>query len=213
MIQKLLEYFGLFSPEFNSQDACSTSYTFSDELYEEHLKYLKEIFQYEESRQIAIENKLSLLIGQTGIVFSLISLFVPLYFDQFWTAETGLKIFLAVPFLLGLAMFLLSIHHSTKTLDVEQYAYASASPTTVLKDHKDIKEFKREEVRDLLISIDKNTAFNMEKAKRLIFAQRFFRLGLFFIAMLAVILCCVIFLMNENPKDLNGISINIINYK
>lgn len=172
-------------------------FVFNKKTYKEQLRYLKDLFDYQESRQVTIENKLSQLIGQTGIVFSLMSLFIPLFYKEFLLFGTGAKIVLLTPFIISLYKFLFSIHHSAKSLDISKDNYSTGSPTTVTKNHPTPEDFIEEEIKDLFTSITTNSNLNDKKADKLVIAQQYFRRGIYFFGILVVFLSIALFFMNS----------------
>ena len=59
---------------------------------EAHMNFLKTLLDNENRRLELIESKSTQLIGQTGLIFSLLSLFVPLLADKMEGIAIGFKI-------------------------------------------------------------------------------------------------------------------------
>ena len=58
-----------------------------------HRDYLKDILSKEDERLVSIESKTAQLISQTGLVFSLLSLFVPFIIDDILLLNVFIKKF------------------------------------------------------------------------------------------------------------------------
>jgi hypothetical protein len=164
-----------------------------------HRDYLKDILSKEDERLVSIESKTAQLISQTGLVFSLLSLFVPFIIDDILL----LNVFIKVPFIILLAFaylfYILAIHSSLKNYNVKKFEYGRNDPSTVIK-HQSIeeKEFLKIEIKDALYCINKNIGLNNQKATHLIRGYHFFRYGIIFTSILVVTLC--ISLLFATPK-------------
>jgi len=176
------------------------AYVFNVGKQKEHLRYLKELFDYQETRQSTIENKLSQLMGQTGIIFSLTSLFIPLFHKEFSSYELYTRLLLLIPFIISLTMFLVSIYYSTKSLDISKDRYSAGSPKTVTNYYLNTEEFIKVEINDLFTSIVTNTHLNNNKADKLINAQKYFRRGIIILGLLLIIVSIFMFSPNQTNQ-------------
>lgn len=164
-----------------------------------HRDYLKDILSKEDERLVSIESKTAQLISQTGLVFSLLSLFVPFIIDDILL----LNVFIKIPFIIFLALaylcYILAIHSSLKNYNVKKFEYGRNDPSTAIK-HQSIeeKEFLKIEIQDALYCINKNIGLNNQKATHLIRGYHFFRFGIVFTSILVVALC--ISLLFVTPK-------------
>lgn len=176
-------------------------FKFNSNTYEIQLTYLKELFEYEETRQNTLDNKLSQLLGQSSIVFSLISLFIPLFYSEFLVLSLFYKILLLAPFVMSLLMFMYSIYYSTKLLDPKKDIYATGTPSTVTKNHDTKEEFIEEQIKDLFFIILNNSYTNTMKVRKIINSQKYLRLGLLFFGVLALLMCITIFTFDESIES------------
>ena len=85
-IRKLLNSIGIFEGKFINNPVPDHLTLYDDQPDEikssAHLSYLQGLSSDEESRLNLIESKSSQLVGQTGVIFSLLSLFMPILIDK-----------------------------------------------------------------------------------------------------------------------------------
>lgn len=143
---------------------------------EEKIEYLTKIFDFEENRQGTIEGKISQLLGQTGIVFSLAGLFMPLFFDKLLFLNLFWKSILILIFLCALGFYLWAIYKVTRTYDINMYRYATGEPDTVLNNSSK-EDFQKVVIKDLVYANKINQLSNNHKASNLIFSNNSFKSG------------------------------------
>lgn len=154
----------------------------------EYLRYLDSLFEYEEDRQKTIENKLSHLIGQTGLVFALSSLFIPLFYSYLRNTSFCLVIVCVILFVIALVMLSWCILIVTKTLDVRHYKYMTGSISSLNKQYDTIQDFNKMEIEDMKKCIETNSITNNLKATHLIRASRKFAIGIISIGILSLVI-------------------------
>ncbi len=186
MLKWIKEHFGLTKEEKISV-TYPNNFSFIDNL-DLKIEYLKSLENQETSRQTTIENKISQLIGQTGVIFSLLSLFVSNYFSKFSVLPKSLQITLTILFIVALAFYILTIYQATRHLSVQKYKYGQRSVSTVSKTFESMDAFKIEELKDLIYSNERNILINNQKADNLIYANRSFRYGTFLVGLLSITL-------------------------
>lgn len=202
-MKKLFAHLGLFISQ-----AKVDPYSYDENTYvsdneatlQEHKEYLKEIENAEDNRLQGIENKTSQLVSQTGIIFSLLSLFVPLFFDKISELNILFKVAFFILLLLSFLLYVLTIHHAIKIYNIKKYVYSRNSPNTVLKYQSNtLKSFTQIQIKDLLYSINKNVKTNNIIANNLIFAYRNFQIANILTAILGALLC--VSLLFAHPKS------------
>lgn len=202
MIKSLFSFLG-FIKATDIKTSYPDDFKFTDNL-DLKIQYLKDLDSQENERQNTIDNKTSQLIGQTGIIFSLLSLFIPTYIDKFQDVSSLYKIISIATFLFTLIFYLLTIYHATKYLNAAKYKYGQRSTDTVKKKFKDEESFKTEEVKDLIFCIERNTELNTFKAGNLIYAYRSFKIGNLFIGILSLVLLFSFYsLKSKEPNKVN----------
>jgi hypothetical protein len=191
-VKRILKHFGLFVPKLKEPKVEYPEYKYQKKISREHLIYLKDLLEFQRDRQSTIENKTSQLVGQSSVVFSLVALFVPLFYDKFIDTELLVKIILLSLFLLAFIFYLFTIIHSTRALSIHKYRYSTGDPKTVLSKNSS-KEFVEEQISDLVFSINLNSYSNDQKGTNLILAHRTFSFGNRVFALLAFVLCLLSF--------------------
>lgn len=198
-MNRILEYFALVIPKLSGPRVDQPDYKYQKEVSNEHLVYLKDLFNEQRDRQATIEGKTSQLVGQSSVVFSLVALFVPLFYDKFSNTDVLVRLVLVSLFILAFLFYLFTIIHSTRNLSIHKYRYSTGDPKTVLK-KSGSKKFIREQISDLIFSIKVNSYSNDQKGTNLILAHRAFSLGNRVLALLALFIC-ILFLFS--PKDVS----------
>lgn len=186
------------------------SYQYRKELTEKHLDYLNSIVKEEEARLSTIESKIGQIIGQSGILLALISLFAPLFYDKLNHLHIVLKLIILLLFFIGFLFFMVSIFQATKTLNIRDFIYVRPSVNTVLnKEYKDEQAFFVVQIKDLISGITNNIKTNNLKGNLLLYSHRAFRTGLIVISLLGLL---IISLFTFNKKPDNPIIIDSLVY-
>lgn len=168
----------------------------------EYLRYLDTIFKYEEDRQKTIENKLSQLIGQTGLVFALSSLFIPLFYGHLKNTSFYFVFGCIILFVIALVMLSWCILIVTKTLDVRLYKYMTGSVSSLNKPYDTIQDFNKIEIEDLKKCIETNSQTNNIKATHLILASRKFAIGIISIGILSLLILSGLMFMDNSASKI-----------
>lgn len=183
---KFRKYFG-YIKEDKIESVYPDTYPFTDTL-DLKIEYLKALDAQEGSRQATIETKTSQLIGQAGIIFSLLSLFIANYISKFSVFPGLIQGLLIFFFLVILFFYLSTIFVATRYMNIAKYAYGQRSVTTVQAKFNTDDDFKIEEIKDLIYSIDRNTKVNNQKSNNLIYAYRSFIVGTVAVGLLSILL-------------------------
>jgi hypothetical protein len=173
------------------------------EVAEKYLEYLKEIDHYQKDRRATIESKNSQLVGQASIVTSIFSLFVPLLIGNLKSVSLWISIPLCLLFLLIMVLFLLTIIHSIRTLEINRFKYATRSTSSLTKETRSITviDFLNEEISDLIYIINHSTTIDNDKGQNLIFATRCFKIANIGFGILTVtIIISAFFFKNDTPE-------------
>ena len=167
-----------------------------------HKEFLKSTLDEENRRLEAIENKTNQLVSQTSVVFSLLSLTIPIIIDK--TGDTGIlfRLALVIFVLISFSFYFLAIFNALKNFNVNNFNYSVPSPSNVL-DFKDKteEEFEAELVRDYLYSINVNIGINNVKATNLLHSNRAFKFGNIFTATIVILITCLVLFFNTNEKE------------
>lgn len=167
-----------------------------------HKDFLKSAIEEENNRLIAIESKTNQLVSQTSVVFSLLSLTIPILIDKSEDANVYLRVSLIILVLIAFAFYFLAIFNALKNFNVKNFKYFVAGPANVidLKD-KSEEDFEAELVRDYLDSINNNIAVNNTKATNLLHSNNAFKIGnVFTVIIILLISVMVLFIKNEKEE-------------
>jgi len=206
-MKKLFNYIGLF---LEPSDANPYQYNHNDYIQiidkdkiRVHRDFLRLIESEENNRLNLLESKTSQLVSQTGIVFSLLSLFIPFFIDKIFDEGFVVKITFLLILLIAFGSYILTIHHAIKNYNVKNYIYSKPSPENVLKyQNESVESFEQIEVKDLLYSINKNQLTNNSKADNLIYSYRNFKIGNITTAVLVVVLCYSLLFIRKETEFL-----------
>jgi hypothetical protein len=223
MAKIFLNYFGLL---LNKRDAIQnidpTTYLSVDtEKIKIHREFLKANEAEENSRLAVIEGKTSQLVSQTGMIFSLLSLFIPIIIDKL-SDKHFVICFLFMAFLaMAFILYILTIWNATKNFNVKKFSYMRPSAKNVIT-HQDKtpSEFSAVEVQDLLLGANHNQELNNIKATNLIHSYNSFKVANIFTALIGILICFVLLftkqkqntIIIENPIKIQNFdtAINII---
>lgn len=192
---------GLCFGDIEKPNIAREPYKYRRKISPAHLDYLREVSKEQDDRQSTIENKTSQLVGQSSVVFSLFTLFVPLFYDRFTGLDLWIKGLLVFFFLLAFAFYLLTILHATRTLKINKYSYSTRDPDTVITVKGGPGKFMAEEIEDLIFSIKTNAHINNQKGTNLIRAHRTFFIGNLIYALLVVVVCSQLLFVVPQATD------------
>lgn len=204
-MKKLLNSIGLFEKKYEIKEVPEDVYAYkapkTSEESEAHMEYLKKLLEEEDSRLSSIDGKTSQFIGQTGLTFSLLSLFVPLLVDKLDGVPIIVKLLLILILLSSFGFYFLTIKNALKNYNVSNFPYSSPAPKNVLtfKD-KGLNAFYSEVVRDMLFGLHRNNEINNAKATNLIRSYLTFRIANMLTGVLVVTFCVALaFRKPEKP--------------
>ena len=201
-IKDFLNEFGIWVHDNNTApySYSVSEYTSNDaEKIKAHLEFLKSISAEENVRLNLIESKTAQLVSQTGIIFSLLSLFIPIFIDKVSGFALGFRLAFIIVLVLAFLFYMLTIRNAIKNFNIKQFVYSKPSPTNVLKyQNNSPSEFSAVEVKDLLHGANQNLKINNTKATNLIHSYNAFKAANSFTALLGVLICCS--LLFAKPK-------------
>jgi hypothetical protein len=208
-LKKILQSLGLRAIAMNSTlaDYKPSDYLQSTEekIGEAHLVFLNRLNDEENNRLTLIESKTSQLISQTGIIFSLLSLFVPLLIDKVSDIPIWTKAILLVLLLLAFFCYILTISNALKNFKITNFRYSSPSAKNVINlQNKPVSEFYQEVIRDLLHGLQENKKLNNAKATNLLHSYSSFKTANALTAIL-VSCFCIALLFIKQPDSTIGI--------
>lgn len=152
-------------------------YIYNAELAEDHRRYLEGLYEHDEKRLQAIESKVLSIIGQSGLIISLLSLSLNLV-KEASDRSIALTDLLIACYVAALIFYVWSIVEATKVLAINNFKYQTGSTKTVSKNHQRRDEFREEEIRDLIRNIGVNRQLTNDKGTHLLRARSSFRTAL-----------------------------------
>ncbi|NME72653.1 hypothetical protein [Flammeovirga aprica] len=210
-IKKYFEHIGLTKEDIESKEI--KQYKINGDgisLVIRYLDYLKEQHKHQQERQTTIENKNSQLVGQAGVIISIFTLFIPLLIDKLMDLSLMVLILLILGFVIIMFHYLLTIFHSTKTLGINKYKYATRTTKTVTGSGRKTDElsFLEQEINDLIYIIDTNSVQDNRKASNLIYATRSFRIASFSFVIFTLFIIGISFFISSKPHAIDIKSID-----
>jgi hypothetical protein len=181
-IKEMLNSIGLCRPAEDEQEALDhTAYKAGHDLekVQAHRDFLLALEEAEERRLESLESKTSQMISQTGIIFSLLGLFMPILMDKASAFNIWVKLLLIILLVFCSLMYLLTINNALKNYRINKYKYIRPSARNVLNlQDSDIEKFGTEQVQDLLSAINRNQDNNNKKGTNLLHAYKAFKISI-----------------------------------
>lgn len=204
-LKETLNGYGLFldKTERNPYSYSINEYKNSDEeKIKTHREFLKSVEADENERLTLIENKSSQLVAQTGIIFSFLGLFIPLFIDKLSEQTLFFRLLSLVSLILAFAFYMLTIRNAIKNLNIKNFIYSRSSANNVIK-YQDMspKEFSAIEIKDLLYGANQNLKTNNKKGTNLIHSYNAFKTANFFTALLVILICSSLLLFSKPKKN------------
>lgn len=145
---------------------------------ETHRDFLRNLQSEENNRLETLETKTSSLVSQSAIVFSLLSLFIPLLMDKASMFPVAIKVLLIFILILSSFFYLLTIRNAIKNYKLSDFKYIQSAPKNVIDFiHSSEELFIAEEVRDLLLAIPRNRHINDRKGTNLMHSYFAFKIA------------------------------------
>jgi hypothetical protein len=159
---------------------------------DQHLAFIKDTFEKENDRKAVLESKGAQLLGQAGLVLSLVSILIPLLSD-------GLR---HLPWLLGavaglftatMVLFTNAVFHASSLTKVWRWNYMQPGAENVFKQYdlpanSGQEPYKSELIADYYQSYKHNLSVNNQKANYLSFAANSFTSALLLMGLLVLLL-------------------------
>ncbi len=173
-----------------------------------HREYLKGLHSDENERLKLIEAKSSQLFSQTGLIFTIMSLFLPLIIEK--TGESALRYASLVLLLLAASAYIATISFAAANLNIKKYKYQRLRAEEVLNLQNEREEsFRRKEVEGLLTSFQANVKLNNQKGTNLLNGYWFFRAANILTILLSLAICSSLVWMpkKKEPTDVRIIGL------
>lgn len=201
---KPFQYFGFF---YNKEGVDPYNYDIStyinsdSEKLKLHKSFLESINEEEKNRLSVIESKTSTLVSQVGVIFSLLSLFIPLFIDKITGINKSLDIAFLISLIGAFLFYMLAIRNAMRNFNVKNFGYSKPSPINVINYQNESEEkFNLVLVKDLLYGANQNLKLNNIKAGNLIYSYRAFKFANTLTGLLVILICVSLFL-KPTEKD------------
>lgn len=173
---------------------------------DQHLEFIKNIYEQENDRKTVLEGKAAQLLGQAGVVLSLVSILIPLLADS-----------LKQPWLLGVVtglfgvtmlLFTNAVYHASSLTKVWRWRYMQPGAENMFTQYdppadpaRPHEPYKSELVRDYYQSFKHNQTVNDQKANFLSFAANSFTSALLLMGALVLVLSLGLLLKPGTPTE------------
>lgn len=201
------KYYGLFIKE---DDAKPYKYdrfdykTTDEKKVKVHKRLLQALEKKENDRLGIIDTKTSQIITFTGIIFSALSLFIPILLDKITDHNLFARIIFITVLIFAFSFYILTIHNAIRNYNILKFIYSNSDPNNVIKyQDKTVDEFTTIEIQDLLYAYNQNLKTNNDKANNLIYAFRAFRIANLFTAFIGIFICSSLLFAKPTDKDIN----------
>jgi len=206
LFKKYLKEIGFF-PDKDTEPDDPAEYTpsgASEIIIKEHRDFLRTVLEDEDRRLNTIESKTGQLIGQIGLVFSLLGLFIPILIDRISSINLWIKISLLALLILSFLSYLLTVINAVKNFNVKNFKYSRPIPRNVIDfQNRTLNDFLTEEVNDLLKSNARNVHTNNKKADNLMHAYNSFRIANTLTAFLVISVCIIMMFCKKHNDTLS----------
>ncbi|TDE08700.1 hypothetical protein [Dyadobacter psychrotolerans] len=178
------------------------NYRYTQNVSEEHLKTIQELVSDEDSRHSSIETKISNVVTQAGLVFSITAVIAPFFNDTINGQSLGVKILVLFFFVLAFLAYVVSILFATQIFGVNKFIYIKTSPASVIDSGATYEDVISKRVRDLIFQHGENKVVNNKKASILIYANRWFVSGFVLSGLLTgIITVSLVFVDKPNERE------------
>ncbi|HYV90915.1 MAG TPA: hypothetical protein VE978_03995 [Chitinophagales bacterium] len=206
-MKKIVNYVGLWI-----EKDVSNPYTYNINDYKTidekkikaHKGLLKALEKKEDDRLTIIDSKTSQIVTYTGIIFSALSLFIPILLDKISDHSLFARIIFIIVLVFAFLFYVLTIHNAIRNYNIGKFHYSRSDPNNVIKyQDKSESEFTNIEIKDLLYSYNQNSKTNDEKANNLIYAYRAFRIANAMTAIIGALICSSLLFAKPKEEDIN----------
>jgi cell division protein FtsL len=105
------------------------------------------------------------------------------------------KILMIITFILAVFFIGFSIYNASEIFNIKKFKYADCDEDTVKANHKNLNDFNKEYINDLIYSIKRNRNLNNSKGTILLKSNRYFATGIYTLIFLIIELLIGIFVI------------------
>ncbi|MCR5890626.1 hypothetical protein LRS06_23135 [Hymenobacter sp. J193] len=189
---------------------------------DQHLEFIKDTFEKEDERKETLESKAGQLLGQAGLILSLVGIITPLIADSLSQLPRPLLYLITALFVATIILFTNSIYHASMLNKVLQWQYMQPSPDNIFKEYNDEtipanvdsgNQYKSELIVDYYNSVKRNSSNNNQKANFLNYAAHSFSTALLLTSTLILFVCIGLFLKKEEPSKVQLVDGSVLNLR
>lgn len=204
-MRKALNFLGLWlandNPNSVTFDASEYKAT-EEKRIKVHKELLESLEKKEDDRLTIIDTKTSQIITYTGIIFSALSLFIPILLAKIADHNLVLRLVFIVILIFAFLFYALAIHNAIRNYNMANFPYSRSDPKNVIKyQDKSSNEFTSIEIQDLIYSYKQNSKSNDRKADNLIYAYRTFRIANVLTAIMGILICSSLLFAKTQEKE------------
>jgi len=176
------------------------NYKYQKDISEQHLTTIKELVSDEETRHSSIETKISNVITQAGLVFSITAIIAPFFNDTINSQNLGIKIVVLIIFILAFSAYVASILFATQIFGINKFMYKKTSLASVIDSGATYDDIVVKRIKDLIYQHRGNKEINNKKADILIYANRWFVSGFILSGMLTGLITVSLIFVDKSYK-------------
>jgi hypothetical protein len=158
---------------------------------DQHLEFIKNLYEQENDRKTVLESKAAQLLGQAGVVLSLVGILIPLLADslkQPWLLSVVMGLFSVT-----MLLFTNAVYHASSLTKVWRWRYMQPGAENMFTQYDPptdpalpYEPYKSELVRDYYQSFKHNQTVNDQKANFLSFGANSFTSALLLMGVLVL---------------------------
>jgi hypothetical protein len=176
---------------------------------DQHLEFIKETFDKEDERKTSLEGKAGQLLGQAGLVLSLVAILTPLIADSLAQLPKPLLVVVAGLFIATILFFTNSVFHTALLTKVLKWNYMRPRaenifkqyPATTVAPPATYEPYKSELVLDYYKSYQRNKDNNDQKANFLNYAAHSFATALLLTMALVLFVSVSLLFKQSGPSE------------
>jgi hypothetical protein len=227
MLKRLFYYYGFFLPHKPvlspiKAPTLTTNLLPTSTTLDQHLEFIKDTYEKEDERKETLEAKAGQLLGQAGLILSLVGIITPLIADSLSQLPKPLLYLITALFVVTIILFTNSIYHASMLNKVLQWQYMRPSPDNIFKEYNDVaiptsvdpgNRYKSELIVDYYNSIKRNSNNNNQKANFLNYAAHSFSTALLLTSTLILFVCTGLFLKKDEPSKVQLVDGSVLDLR
>jgi len=174
-------------------------YIYDPKTGEVYLDYLSNLIEHNNNRNEAIENKLSAINRQSGLILTLSGLFIPLFYTRLSELVFFPRLIIGLLFISGFSLLAYSVLKSRSVFKINKFNFMTHGESTLrkgLSKHDLVKEM----VEDSFTILKNNQQIVNNKGSLLIKCNSLFNYGIILISVISLILVFSSFFVDQTTS-------------